>query len=81
MSEKNILTIPHEGLFNRDFFYKTVEEIEPELLEKIRKKMGNYFFVRSYILCNLLSHILYYRKFYLWKDKTYLQEYSFVKIW
>ena len=36
--EKNILKIPHEGLFNRDFFYKTVEEIESELLEKIRQK-------------------------------------------
>jgi 2-amino-4-hydroxy-6-hydroxymethyldihydropteridine diphosphokinase len=39
--EKNILTIPHEGLLNRDFFYKTVEEIEPKLLEKIRKKLTN----------------------------------------
>ena len=39
--EKNILTIPHEGLFNRDFFYKTVEEIEPKLLEKIRQKLTN----------------------------------------
>jgi hypothetical protein len=36
--EKNILTIPHEGLLKRDFFYKTVEEIEFELLEKIRQK-------------------------------------------
>ena len=40
--EKNILTIPHEGLFNRDFFYKTVEEIEPKLLEKIRKKIKKF---------------------------------------
>ena len=39
--EKNILTIPHEGLFNRDFFYKTVEEIEPKLLENIRQKLTN----------------------------------------
>ena len=37
--EKNILTIPHEGLLKRDFFYKTVEEIEFELLEKIRQKI------------------------------------------
>jgi 2-amino-4-hydroxy-6-hydroxymethyldihydropteridine diphosphokinase len=37
--EKNLLKIPHEGLFNRDFFYKTVEEIEPKLLEKIRQKI------------------------------------------
>ena len=37
--EKNLLKIPHEGLFNRDFFYKTVEEIEPNLLEKIRQKV------------------------------------------
>jgi 2-amino-4-hydroxy-6-hydroxymethyldihydropteridine diphosphokinase len=39
--EKNLLKIPHEGLFSRDFFYKTVEEIEPKLLEKIRQKLGN----------------------------------------
>ncbi len=37
--EKNILTIPHEGLLKRDFFYKTVEEIESKLLEKIRQKI------------------------------------------
>ena len=37
--EKNILTIPHEGLLKRDFFYKTVEEIEFELLEKMRQKI------------------------------------------
>ena len=37
--EKNLLKIPHEGLFDRDFFYKTVEEIEPKLLEKIRQKI------------------------------------------
>jgi 2-amino-4-hydroxy-6-hydroxymethyldihydropteridine diphosphokinase len=42
IAEKNILTIPHEGLFNRDFFYKTVEEIEPKLLEKIRKKIKKF---------------------------------------
>lgn len=28
------LQIPHRELFNRDFFVKTVEEIEPELLKK-----------------------------------------------
>lgn len=39
--EKNLLKIPHEGLLSRDFFYKTVEEIEPKLLEKIRQKLGN----------------------------------------
>ena len=37
--EKNILTIPHEGLLKRDFFYKTVGEIEPKLLEKSRQKI------------------------------------------
>ena len=37
--EKDLLKIPHEGLFNRDFFYKTVEQIEPQLLEKIRQKI------------------------------------------
>lgn len=37
--EKNLLKIPHEGLFDRDFFYKTVEQIEPKLLEKIRQKI------------------------------------------
>lgn len=37
--EKNLLKVPHEGLLNRDFFYKTVEEIEPKLLEKIRQKI------------------------------------------
>ena len=42
IAEKNILTIPHEGLFNRDFFYKTVEEIEPKLLEKIRQKIKKF---------------------------------------
>ena len=39
--EKNLLKIPHEGLFNRDFFYKTVEEIELKLLENIRQKLIN----------------------------------------
>lgn len=29
------LTIPHKGLFERDFFLKTVEEIEGDLLKKI----------------------------------------------
>ena len=42
IAEKNILTIPHEGLFNRDFFYKTVEEIEPKLLEKILQKIKKF---------------------------------------
>lgn len=30
------LTIPHPGLFKRDFFVKTVAEIEEELLKKLR---------------------------------------------
>lgn len=30
------LTIPHSGLFERDFFVKTVAEIEEELLKKLR---------------------------------------------
>jgi 2-amino-4-hydroxy-6-hydroxymethyldihydropteridine diphosphokinase len=29
------LTVPHKGLFERDFFIKTVLEIEPELLQKL----------------------------------------------
>jgi 2-amino-4-hydroxy-6-hydroxymethyldihydropteridine diphosphokinase len=29
------LTIPHPGLFDRDFFIKTVSEIEPNFLKKI----------------------------------------------
>ncbi len=32
------LQIPHRELFNRDFFVKTVEEIEPELLKKFCAK-------------------------------------------
>lgn len=31
------LIIPHLGLFERDFFVKTVEEIEAQLLKKIRQ--------------------------------------------
>ena len=31
------LTIPHPGLFKRDFFLMTVKEIESELLEKLRE--------------------------------------------
>jgi 2-amino-4-hydroxy-6-hydroxymethyldihydropteridine diphosphokinase len=31
------LTIPHQGLFERDFFLMTVKEIESELLEKLRE--------------------------------------------
>ncbi len=30
------LQIPHPELFNRDFFLKTVGEIEPEILEKLK---------------------------------------------
>lgn len=29
------LQIPHPGLFNRDFFLKTIKEIEPKLLEEV----------------------------------------------
>ncbi|MFT5703151.1 MAG: 2-amino-4-hydroxy-6-hydroxymethyldihydropteridine diphosphokinase [Rickettsiales bacterium] len=31
-----ILKIPHIGIFQRDFFLKTIMEIEPEILNKIR---------------------------------------------
>ena len=30
------LIIPHPGLIHRDFFLKTVEEIEPEILKKLQ---------------------------------------------
>lgn len=30
------LTIPHSGLLERDFFLKTVAEIEPEILKKLQ---------------------------------------------
>ncbi len=30
------LTIPHPGLFKRDFFIKTVAEIEPQLLKNLK---------------------------------------------
>jgi len=30
------LTIPHPGLFKRDFFLRTVEEIEPQIFKKIK---------------------------------------------
>ncbi len=30
------LTVPHPGLFKRDFFIKTVSEIEEELLKKLK---------------------------------------------
>ncbi|MBM3590423.1 MAG: 2-amino-4-hydroxy-6-hydroxymethyldihydropteridine diphosphokinase [Alphaproteobacteria bacterium] len=40
IDEQNILKIPHQGLFERDFFFKTMQEIEPELLEKLIKKKG-----------------------------------------
>jgi 2-amino-4-hydroxy-6-hydroxymethyldihydropteridine diphosphokinase len=33
----NILQIPHLGLFKRDFFLKTIKEIEPKILEKLSK--------------------------------------------
>jgi 2-amino-4-hydroxy-6-hydroxymethyldihydropteridine diphosphokinase len=32
------LQIPHPQLFNRDFFVKTIKEIEPEILEKVKIK-------------------------------------------
>jgi 2-amino-4-hydroxy-6-hydroxymethyldihydropteridine diphosphokinase len=32
------LQIPHPQLFNRDFFYKTIAEIEPEILQKLKCK-------------------------------------------
>jgi 2-amino-4-hydroxy-6-hydroxymethyldihydropteridine diphosphokinase len=31
------LKIPHPGLYERDFFIKTIKEIEPEILEKLSK--------------------------------------------
>ncbi len=31
-----LLQIPHTQLFNRDFFLKTITEIEPEILEKLK---------------------------------------------
>jgi 2-amino-4-hydroxy-6-hydroxymethyldihydropteridine diphosphokinase len=31
-----LLQIPHPGLFNRDFFLKTIAEIEPEILKKLK---------------------------------------------
>ena len=38
-NDKDILTIPHQGLLEREFFYKTMQEIEPELLSIIENKM------------------------------------------
>ncbi|NBX52049.1 MAG: 2-amino-4-hydroxy-6-hydroxymethyldihydropteridine diphosphokinase [Proteobacteria bacterium] len=38
IEDGNILKIPHYGLFEREFFYKTMQEIEPKLLEKLIKK-------------------------------------------
>ena len=35
INNKDVLQIPHLGLFERDFFLKTINEIEPELLKKI----------------------------------------------
>ncbi len=32
----DILTIPHRGLFNRDFFLVTVTEIEQQILQQLR---------------------------------------------
>jgi 2-amino-4-hydroxy-6-hydroxymethyldihydropteridine diphosphokinase len=37
----DVLNIPHIGLFVRDFFYKTTQEIEPQMLENIRNKIND----------------------------------------
>ena len=37
----DILNIPHIDLFVRDFFYKTTQEIEPQMLENIKNKINN----------------------------------------
>jgi 2-amino-4-hydroxy-6-hydroxymethyldihydropteridine diphosphokinase len=34
---EGLLTIPHPGLFERDFFIKTVTEIEPEILKSLKR--------------------------------------------
>jgi 2-amino-4-hydroxy-6-hydroxymethyldihydropteridine diphosphokinase len=34
--KEDVLEIPHRGIFQRDFFLKTISEIEPEILEKLR---------------------------------------------
>jgi len=33
-----VLQIPHQELFNRDFFLNTIAQIEPEILEKLRNE-------------------------------------------
>jgi len=35
----HILTIPHPGLLQRDFFLKTVAEIEPQILKKLQANL------------------------------------------
>jgi 2-amino-4-hydroxy-6-hydroxymethyldihydropteridine diphosphokinase len=36
-NKDNFINIPHVGLFERDFFYLTTQEIEPQMLESIKK--------------------------------------------
>ena len=36
INQGELLQIPHPGLFKRDFFLKTITEIEPEILEKLK---------------------------------------------
>jgi len=40
-NNKNLLNVPHVGLFERDFFYLTTQEIEPQMLELMKKKLGH----------------------------------------
>ncbi|MFT6331978.1 MAG: 7,8-dihydro-6-hydroxymethylpterin-pyrophosphokinase, partial [Lentimonas sp.] len=36
INDGEILNIPHKGLFDRDFFLKTINQIEPEILRKLQ---------------------------------------------
>ena len=36
VNQGELLQIPHPQLFNRDFFLKTIAEIEPEILENLK---------------------------------------------
>jgi 2-amino-4-hydroxy-6-hydroxymethyldihydropteridine diphosphokinase len=36
----DLINVPHIGLFQRDFFYLTTQEIEPQMLELMKKKLG-----------------------------------------
>jgi len=40
-NNENLLNVPHVGLFERDFFYLTTQEIEPQMLELMKKKLGH----------------------------------------